>query len=414
MAQVGIAVRQVMHAGNEAQVAAAAQLLAETRRSLYRVLADDEAPPATTVASLPPRQVTSSSLAGRLRRPDLHTGRDGGRPRRRRRGWLERLPPALRRRDYALLWVALLVEGLGAQMVAVAVGWQVFAIHHSRARPRPDRARRVRAAAAARASGRAPRRPLLAPAPSSRPRSRSRSSSTLLPARRQPDRRAPSSGRSSCSPSAIGVRDRDRQRRAGARAAGDARPVRPDRERDGAALDRVPDRRSSAGPRSAACSSRSRPSSSTAPPRCCSRRARLRRCCMREPRAASADAARRAGLDSLLAGFRFIRRTPVLLGAITLDLFAVLLRRRGRAAAASSPSTILHTGPVGLGMLRSAPAVGALARRRLLARRPLRTNAGTTLLVVVARVRREHGRLRALDTRCRSRCSRSRSAASST
>jgi len=48
MAQVGIAVRQVMHAGNEAQVAAAAQLLTDTRRSLYRVLADDEAPPAAS------------------------------------------------------------------------------------------------------------------------------------------------------------------------------------------------------------------------------------------------------------------------------------------------------------------------------------------------------------------------------
>ena len=46
MAQVGIAVKQVMTAGNDAQVAAAAQLLTDTRRSLYRVLADDE--PATT------------------------------------------------------------------------------------------------------------------------------------------------------------------------------------------------------------------------------------------------------------------------------------------------------------------------------------------------------------------------------
>jgi DNA-binding phage protein len=44
MAQVGIAVKQVMRAGNEAQVAAAAQVLTDTRRSLYRVLADDDAP----------------------------------------------------------------------------------------------------------------------------------------------------------------------------------------------------------------------------------------------------------------------------------------------------------------------------------------------------------------------------------
>ena len=42
-----------------------------------------------------------------------------------------RLPPALRSRDYALLWVALLVSNFGTQMTAVAVGWQVYAIHRS-------------------------------------------------------------------------------------------------------------------------------------------------------------------------------------------------------------------------------------------------------------------------------------------
>jgi len=42
-----------------------------------------------------------------------------------------RLPPVLRRRDYARLWVALLAMGLGSQMIAVAVGWQVYAIHRS-------------------------------------------------------------------------------------------------------------------------------------------------------------------------------------------------------------------------------------------------------------------------------------------
>jgi DNA-binding PadR family transcriptional regulator len=48
LGQVAVAVRQVMHAGTETQVAAAAQLLTETRRSLYRVLADDETPPKTS------------------------------------------------------------------------------------------------------------------------------------------------------------------------------------------------------------------------------------------------------------------------------------------------------------------------------------------------------------------------------
>ena len=89
------------------------------------------------------------------------------------------------------------------------------------------------------------------------------------------------------------------------------------------------------------------------------------------------------GIRSVLAGIRFIRRTPVLLGAITLDLFAVLFG----GAIALAPvfaRTILHTGPVGLGVLRSAPAVGAVIAGVILTRRPLRGNAGRTLLVVVA------------------------------
>src|SRR6476469_5834579 len=52
-------------------------------------------------------------------------------PGRRRGSRLERLPPAFGHRDYRLLWTALLVEGLGAQMATVAVGWQVFEIRHS-------------------------------------------------------------------------------------------------------------------------------------------------------------------------------------------------------------------------------------------------------------------------------------------
>jgi predicted MFS family arabinose efflux permease len=85
----------------------------------------------------------------------------------------------------------------------------------------------------------------------------------------------------------------------------------------------------------------------------------------------------------LLAGIRFMRATPTVLGAITLDLFAVLFG----GAAALLPlfaRDILHTGPVGLGVLRSAPAVGALAAGIMLARRPLRGKAGLTLLIVVA------------------------------
>jgi hypothetical protein len=92
---------------------------------------------------------------------------------------------------------------------------------------------------------------------------------------------------------------------------------------------------------------------------------------------------RTPGLAGLLAGIGFIRRTPVLLGAISLDLFAVLFG----GAVALLPvfaRSILHTGPAGLGVLRSAPAVGALLAGVMLARRPLGRNAGRTLLTVVA------------------------------
>jgi MFS family permease len=88
-------------------------------------------------------------------------------------------------------------------------------------------------------------------------------------------------------------------------------------------------------------------------------------------------------LTALLAGIRFVRRTPVLLGAVLLDLFAVLFG----GAVALMPvfaRSILHTGPAGLGVLRSAPAAGALLAGVMLARRPLGGRAGRRLLVVVA------------------------------
>jgi len=87
-------------------------------------------------------------------------------------------------------------------------------------------------------------------------------------------------------------------------------------------------------------------------------------------------------LDSLLRGINFIRATPVLLGAITLDLFAVLLG----GAVALLPlyaRSILHTGPLGLGILRSSIAVGALVAGVRIARRPLGGRAGHTLLIAV-------------------------------
>jgi hypothetical protein len=89
------------------------------------------------------------------------------------------------------------------------------------------------------------------------------------------------------------------------------------------------------------------------------------------------------GFDDLVAGLRFIRRERILLGAISLDLFAVLFG----GAVALLPvyaRDILHVGPVGLGILRAAPAVGALSAAVILARRPLQRPAGPTLMLVVA------------------------------
>jgi hypothetical protein len=88
------------------------------------------------------------------------------------------------------------------------------------------------------------------------------------------------------------------------------------------------------------------------------------------------------GLASVLAGIRFVRDTQILLGAILLDLLAVLFG----GAVALLPlfaRSILHVGPTGLGVLRSAPAVGALCAAALLTRRPLGARAGRMLLSVV-------------------------------
>jgi MFS family permease len=88
-------------------------------------------------------------------------------------------------------------------------------------------------------------------------------------------------------------------------------------------------------------------------------------------------------LESVLEGVRFVGRTPMLLGVILLDLLVVLFG----GAVALLPvfaRSILHVGPEGLGVLRAAPAVGALAAAVLLTRRPLVRKAGPRLLLVVA------------------------------
>ncbi len=90
----------------------------------------------------------------------------------------------------------------------------------------------------------------------------------------------------------------------------------------------------------------------------------------------------KATLDSLLAGIRFIRSRPDILGAISLDLFAVLLG----GATALLPvfaKDILLTGPWGLGLLRSAPAVGALLMSLFLARFAVERNVGRVMFTAV-------------------------------
>jgi MFS family permease len=90
-----------------------------------------------------------------------------------------------------------------------------------------------------------------------------------------------------------------------------------------------------------------------------------------------------ASWDSLLAGIRFIRSRPVIFGAISLDLFAVLLG----GATALLPvyaRDILEVGPGGLGLLRSMPAVGALVVALWLAQRPLQARSGLRMFQGVA------------------------------
>jgi MFS family permease len=91
-----------------------------------------------------------------------------------------------------------------------------------------------------------------------------------------------------------------------------------------------------------------------------------------------------AGFDvkTVLAGLEYVWKTKLLLGSISLDLFAVMLG----GAVALLPifaTEILHAGPRGLGILRAMPSVGALAVSLFLVIRPIRRKAGATMLTCV-------------------------------
>lgn len=104
---------------------------------------------------------------------------------------------------------------------------------------------------------------------------------------------------------------------------------------------------------------------------------------IRSHRAQKRDSRRAAAFARFAAGIAYVRRNPVILGAISLDLFAVLFG----GATALLPvyaSAILHVGPVGLGALRSAMAVGAFAVGLWLGRYSLAHHAGPVMFACVA------------------------------
>jgi MFS family permease len=94
------------------------------------------------------------------------------------------------------------------------------------------------------------------------------------------------------------------------------------------------------------------------------------------------DGLEEASLEGVWEGLRFVRRTQILFGAILLDLLAVLFG----GAVALLPvfaRSILHVGAAGLGVLRAAPALGALMAAAVITRRPVGRRAGRKLLIVV-------------------------------
>jgi MFS family permease len=105
---------------------------------------------------------------------------------------------------------------------------------------------------------------------------------------------------------------------------------------------------------------------------------------MRAKPAADADVAKKSfSMRTVLAGLEYVYRTKLLLGSISLDLFAVLLG----GAVALLPifaQDVLHAGPRGLGLLRAMPSVGALAMSLLMTLRPIRQGAGRKMLLAVA------------------------------
>ncbi|HEY5412894.1 MAG TPA: MFS transporter [Caulobacteraceae bacterium] len=101
-----------------------------------------------------------------------------------------------------------------------------------------------------------------------------------------------------------------------------------------------------------------------------------------KPRPITPDKSGGGVWEKAFAGLAYVRSNPILLGAITLDLFAVIL------AGVTSllpiyARDILHSGPMGLGLLRSAPAIGALVVGFSLSRWPIQRHAGMIMILAV-------------------------------
>ena len=290
------------------------------------------------------------------------------------------LPPALRQRDFALLWIALLTMGLGSQMAGVIVGWQVYDIHRSALDlgliglaefvPLP-----LLALPAGHLADRFPRRLVIAGslllnmaimavlvtitvAGATRlwPYIALAAATGVASAVGSPAIRAmpPTLVPAELLPGAMALRSMAMQIAtvAGPALGGFIFYVRPELPYAVAGGLMV-----------------------------------LAFACVLGLRSPSARTRAESGgtpdWKSLLAGVGFVRSTPVLLGAITLDLFAVLFG----GAIALAPlfaRSILHVGAGGLGLLRAAPALGAILAGVILARRPTMRRAGRKLFLVVA------------------------------
>ena len=101
-----------------------------------------------------------------------------------------------------------------------------------------------------------------------------------------------------------------------------------------------------------------------------------------KPRPITRDSSGGGVWERAFAGLSYVKSNPILLGAITLDLFAVIL------AGVTSllpifARDILHSGPLGLGLLRSAPAIGAVIVGFSLSRWPIQRHAGLTMIWAV-------------------------------